>query len=155
MTIRASALCAALALAALPSAASAQSGVEIGSLECKGGAGVGLILGSQKSYDCEFLPANGGPPEAYEASVTKVGLDIGVTGTSVIVWAVFAPKDAYEPRALAGNYVGATADASVGVGGGAKVLVGGSQNLFSLQPLSVQGQTGLNLAVGVAEMKIR
>ncbi|MDX2308151.1 MAG: DUF992 domain-containing protein [Hyphomicrobium sp.] len=153
---QATSLAAVLAVAVCFTApASAQSTVQVGTLECTGGAGVGLIVGSAKSYDCTFLPANGGPGEAYEATITRIGLDIGVTGNSVMVWAVFAPSNRYESRALTGSYVGATADASVGVGGGGKVLVGGSENAFSLQPLSIQGQTGLNLAVGVAELKIQ
>lgn len=135
-------------------AAHAQTDIEIGTLECTGGAGVGLILGSKKSYSCTFKGLNGAR-ESYEATITRVGLDIGVTGNSVLVWTVLAATNAYEPRALVGNYVGATADASVGVGGGAKVLVGGSKNNFALQPVSVQGQTGLNLAVGVAELQVR
>lgn len=143
------------AVAGLVAPAAAQSTVELGSLECTGGAGTGLILGSKKNYTCSFHPANGGKAEPYQASITKIGVDIGVTGNSVLQWTVLAATSDYEPRALKGNYVGATADAAVGIGGGAKVLVGGSKNNFFLQPVSVQGQTGLNLAVGVAELQIR
>jgi hypothetical protein len=35
------------------------------------------------------------------------------------------------------------------------VLVGGSDRTVALQPVSVTGQTGLNLAVGVAELILR
>lgn len=149
------ALLAAAPLAASQGPALAQAKIRAGTLTCHGGAGIGLVLGSKKTYACTYTSASGRHVDDYSASVTKIGIDIGVTGESVIVWTVLASTDALEPRALAGNYAGATADASIGVGGGAKVLVGGSDNAIVLQPLSVQGQTGLNLAVGVAEMSIQ
>lgn len=134
--------------------ASAQAAVgKVGTLTCKGGAGVGLILGSKKNYDCVFKTAKGAV-QNYEGSVTQIGLDLGFTSKVTIVWAVFASTDLPD-RALAGNYVGANADASLGVGVGTKILVGGSKNSISLQPLSVQGQTGLNVAVGVADLALR
>jgi hypothetical protein len=128
---------------------------EAGTLTCKGGEGVGLILGSQKTYACSFTPTNGAPPESYEATVTKIGLDIGVTGETTMVWTVLSAEGPIDPRGLAGDYVGAAADAALGIGAGAKVLVGGSKNQITLQPLSVQGQTGVNLALGVAEFSLR
>lgn len=126
---------------------------QAGTLTCKGGAGVGLILGSKKHYDCVFKPVKG-PAESYEGSVTKIGLDLGFTTSVTIVWAVFSSSD-LGPKALVGDYVGANADASIGVGVGTKILVGGSKSTISLQPLSVQGQTGLNVAVGVADLALR
>jgi len=135
--------------------ACAQGKIEVGTLTCSGGEGIGLILGSKKAYECTFAPSGGGRREAYSASVTKVGLDIGFTGKTVMVWTVLAAAQTLAPRALAGTYAGVVADASVGVGGGGKVLVGGSQESIALQPVSVQGQTGLNLAVGVGEMTLR
>lgn len=133
----------------------AQSQFEAGTLTCTGGEGVGLILGSKKSYTCKFKSGDGSVNEGYEATVTRVGLDIGVTGKSTMIWTVLSASAKLAPRALAGNYAGAAADASVGVGGGAKVLVGGSANTITLQPLSVQGQTGVNIAVGVGGMTLR
>jgi len=148
-------LLAAALLATTAAPALSDPTIEVGTLSCKGGEGVGLIVGSKKNYSCTFKPAGGGPTESYEASVTKIGLDIGFTTQSTIIWTVLSSSQNYEPRALAGNYAGANADASVGVGAGAKLLVGGSNNTIGLQPLSVQGQTGLNLAVGVAELQLR
>jgi hypothetical protein len=139
----------------LAAGASADSKIELGTLTCSGGEGVGLILGSKKSYTCTFAYADGRPPESYQATVTKIGLDIGVTGKTVMVWTVLAATQALDSRPLAGSYAGAVADASVGIGAGAKVLVGGSKQSITLQPVSVQGQTGVNVAVGVAEMKLR
>jgi opacity protein-like surface antigen len=145
-------LVAAAALLAANAPASAAV-AKVGTLTCKGGAGVGMILGSKKHYDCVFKP-NKGSPQNYEGSVTKIGLDLGFTSKVTIVWAVFASTDLPD-RALAGDYVGASADASIGIGAGTKILVGGSKNSVSLQPLSVQGQTGLNLSVGVADLSLR
>ena len=142
-------------LIVLAAPARAQNQVVIGVLTCEGGQGIGLILGSKKTYACRYAPSNGAPPESYQASVTKIGLDIGVTGKTVIVWTVLASKPPAVPRALAGNYAGASADVALGIGGGAKVLVGGSAKSIVLQPLSLQGQTGLNLAVGIAGLTLR
>lgn len=128
--------------------------VKAGTLVCKGGEGVGLIVGSKKSYDCTYQPVQG-PSANYTASVTKVGLDIGVTGKTTMVWTVLTAESPVKRRVLAGTYVGAAAGGSVGIGGGANVLVGGSNKSITLQPLSVQGQTGINLALGVAELKLR
>lgn len=135
-------------------AANGGSPVAVGNLVCSGGEGIGLVLGSKKTYECVFEQLNGAKAP-YTASITKIGLDIGVTGKSTMVWTVMAaspPKGAHD---LAGSYIGADADASFGLGGGVKVLVGGTGQSFALQPVSVQGQTGLNLAVGVAELTLK
>jgi len=142
-------------LAALFAAAPAfaQTKVKAGTLTCTGGAGVGLILGSKKTYDCTYVSLSN-RSESYSASITKIGLDVGVTDESTMIWTVLAPSDIVK-GGLRGNYADATADVAIGVGGGAKVLLGGSENTIALQPVSIQGQTGLNLAVGVAELSIR
>lgn len=147
------AVCAAITVVVTTSAA-AQTAVKIGTLTCTGGEGVGLIVGSKKSYECTFTALDGGH-DAYSASLTRIGLDIGVTGKSTMIWTVLAAAQAMRPKVLAGSYVGATADTSLGLGAGVKVLVGGAGKSITLQPVSVQGQTGVNLAVGVAEMSLR
>jgi hypothetical protein len=130
----------------------AASGVNIGALNCTVSGGIGLLLGSSKGMNCIFHPV-GGPPEDYTGSVTKLGIDIGITGTTYIAWAVFAPGKV-NPGSLEGSYSGASAEASIGLGLGANVLVGGSRKSIALQPLSVQGQTGLNIAAGIARMDL-
>ena len=144
----------ALAVAAVLSApAQAQNSVQSGSLTCDVSAGIGFIIGSQRSVNCTFQP-NAGPPEYYSGTISKLGVDIGVTGGGVMVWLVFAPTN--RPiGALSGTYVGGAADASVIVGAGANALVGGSNRTVALQPLSVQGQVGLNVAAGVAGLDLR
>ena len=134
----------------------AETRVEIGLLSCDIGGGVGLIIGSSKELACTFEPGGGRPAEHYVGAVRKLGIDIGITAKSVVKWGVFAPTvDAYSPGALAGNYVGGSAEATVGVGLGANALIGGSGKTFVLQPLSVQGQAGLNVAAGLTSFELK
>jgi len=133
----------------------AQAKVQIGTLTCVGGEGIGLVVGSRKAYQCTFAPTGAQPTEAYQARVTKIGLDVGVTGTTTMIWTVLAASQPRRGGALSGSYAGAAADVALGVGGGGKVLIGGSAKSIVLQPLSVQGQTGVNIAIGVAGMTLR
>ncbi len=150
-------LVAVIALSALPALpAAAQTRVEIGLLECVVEGGAGFIIGSSKNLSCTFDAADGRATENYVGVVRKLGLDIGVTGATYIKWGVLAPTvDSYAPGALAGNYVGVSAEATAGVGVGANALVGGSGKTFVLQPVSVQAQKGLNLAVGLSSFELR
>lgn len=146
----------ALALAcALSEKAAAEPRVRAGQLVCKGGVGFGLLVISSKPFDCIYTPADGSPRHRYRARVTNLGVDIGVTGPSVLMWTVLASTDTVARGHLAGQYVGVGAEASVGVGAGAKLLVGGFKKSFALQPLSVQGQTGVNIAYGVSGLRLR
>lgn len=134
----------------------AQERTELGMLECTIEGGPGFIIGSQKDLSCIFRPADGRPAEAYAGTVSKFGLDIGVTGKTLMQWLVLAPTtDPLPAGALSGNYVGASAEASAAIGGGANVLIGGSNKTITLQPISVQAQTGVNLAIGVSEFRLR
>jgi len=144
-------------LALSAGAASAQDRTEIGMLDCIVDGGVGLIVSSSREVNCTFLPADEAQaPEAYFGVINRYGLDIGVTSEAIMQWAVLAPTtDAFAPGGLAGDYVGASAQVTAAIGGGANILVGGSQETFALQPLSVQAQTGLNIALGVAEFQLR
>jgi hypothetical protein len=143
-----------LALATMASVAEAKSGVKIGVLSCEVEGGPGFIIGSSKAVDCVYEPASGARPEHYSGTIGKLGVDIGVTGRTVVAWAVFAPGKVNK-GALKGTYTGASAEATVAVGLGANVLVGGFKKGINLQPVSVQGQTGLNIAAGIASLKLR
>ena len=132
----------------------AQGGVRVGTLSCNVASGWGFVFGSSKSLHCSFTPAPG-RAEFYAGTINKFGVDIGYTQGGVLVWAVFAPSANIGPGALAGNYVGATGSATVGVGAGANVLVGGSNRTISLQPLSLEGNTGLNVAAGIGSISLR
>ncbi|MFN3888874.1 MAG: DUF992 domain-containing protein [Beijerinckiaceae bacterium] len=132
----------------------AQSRVNIGNLSCTVDGGVGLILGSRRNVTCRFTPVGATRASIYRGDVSRLGVDIGVTNRSFIRWLVFAPGSV-KPGALAGNYSGVSAQASAGLGLGANVLVGGLRDSIALQPVSVQGQTGLNLAVGISRLRLR
>lgn len=149
---------AALAIAAavaLPAPAMAQGAnrTKVGTLTCDISAGIGLIIASKKDVTCMFTPSQPGPREVYVGSISKFGLDIGATTGGEMIWAVYAPTNR-KFGALAGNYGGASAEATVGAGVGANVLIGGSDRTVTLQPVSVQGQAGLNVAAGVAGLEL-
>ena len=145
---------AAVAALALVTPARAQENVKIGQLRCEVSSGLGMIITSSRSMGCTYRSARG-RLEYYTGTITKFGLDIGMVDRGVLAWDVFAPTAGLRQHALAGEYVGATASATVAVGLGANVLVGGSQRSIALQPLSVEAQTGLNLSAGVASLTLR
>jgi hypothetical protein len=145
---------AAAALLASVINATAQQRVQVGVLECRGGSSIGFIVGSVTNLGC-VLRVSGAPDDSYVATIRKVGLDLGITAESALAWAVYAPVARLGPGDLSGNYAGAQGSASIGVGLGGNVLVGGSANSIALQPLSVQGQVGLNLALGVEGLELR
>jgi len=148
---------AALAILTIPFAADAAQTqrTEFGTLTCNIEGGVGLIVGSSKGMTCSFAPADGRPAQQFVGRVNKIGLDVGITGATVVKWLVLAPTGSTMPAsALAGTYAGVSAEASAAIGVGANVLVGGSSDSFALQPLSVQGQTGINVAAGITQFKL-
>jgi Protein of unknown function (DUF992) len=150
-----SALLALLALSAFAVATPASAAhVESGVLNCSVEGGAGFVFGSSKELDCSFDGVNGAH-EHYRGTITKYGLDLGFTGKSKIIWTVFAPSADVPAGALAGNYGGVSAEATVGLGVGANALVGGSSNSVALQPVSVQGQQGLNVAVAISQLQLR
>jgi hypothetical protein len=146
-TVAAAALTASTAASAEP--------VQIGVLECAGGPSIGLVIGSSTGLNCVFRPSTRRGGETYVGSMNRVGLDVGVTTGSGLAWLVYAPSRNISRGALAGSYGGASANAAVIVGGGTNVLTGGSNNAIMLQPVSVQGQTGVNVAATVTGFELR
>jgi hypothetical protein len=134
--------------------AHAQGGVQVGVLSCNVSSGWGVVFGSTRDVNCTFSPASG-TVEHYVGHISKYGVDIGYTQGGVIVWAVFAPTGNLAAGSLAGNYGGATASATVGVGAGVHALIGGFKNSISLQPVSIEGNTGINVAAGIAQMTLK
>ena len=128
--------------------------VQVGVLECRGGASIGFIVGSVTNLGC-VLRVDGRPEDRYIAIIRKVGVDLGITQESALAWGVFAPTARLGPGDLSGNYAGVDASAAVGVGLGGNVLVGGSNNSIALQPLSVEGQVGLSVAAGLESLELR
>src|SRR5712664_2929595 len=141
------------ALVASFASARALPPVQAGILECRGGQNVGFVVGSVTSLQCVFQ-SEGRRPEPYIATVRRYGVDVGFTQQTRFTWAVNAPNRRIGRGELAGNYGGVGANASVGVGFGGNFLVGGPANAYALQPVSVQGQTGLNVAAGVAGLEL-
>jgi hypothetical protein len=145
-------LAAALTTGAGPAGAQ-PSRLQVGTLTCAMSASIGFIVGSQKNVNCVFRGRPGEPEEAYTGTMTTIGLDIGITTGGVIVWTVFADTNRYAGM-LAGRYSGATAEVSIAAGLGANVLVGGSNRTVALQPLSLQGQLGLDVAAGIGSLEL-
>ena len=145
---------AAAALTASLAGANAQERVQVGVLECRGGASIGFIVGSVTNLGC-VLRIDGVPEDRYVATIRKVGVDLGITSETALAWGVFAPTRQLGPGDLSGNYAGAQGSATIGVGAGGNVLVGGSNNSIALQPLSLQGQVGLSVAAGLESLELR
>ena len=141
------------ALALSAPAQAARSGVKVGVLTCGVASGWGFVFGSTKDLHCVFRQ-NDRAPVHYAGSISKYGVDIGYTEGGVLVWAVFAPTSDVRPGALNGDYVGASASATVGIGAGANVLIGGFEKSIDLQPLSVSGNRGLNVAGGIGAISL-
>jgi hypothetical protein len=127
---------------------------QIGVLECEGGQNVGFVVGSVTSLECVFQ-GEGRRPEAYVATVHRFGVDLGFTQQTKFAWAAYGPTAEIGRGGLAGRYGGVGANASVGVGFGGNFLLGGAGNSYVLQPVSLQGQTGLNVAAGVADIELQ
>jgi Protein of unknown function (DUF992) len=145
-----------LALAAalsFVSTGAGSQGVNAGLLECRGIGTTGFIIGSVHELECVFRTEYM-PPVRYHGIVRKYGLDVGVTEASVLAWGVVAPTARIGPGDLAGTYGGVSAGAALGVGAGANALVGGSGNTIALQPVSVEGQSGVNVTLGVASLEL-
>ena len=144
----------ALAATLLAVAPASAAHVQIGVLSCKVAGGPGFVFGSSKDIECKYEGVNGAR-EPYHGAITKFGIDLGFTGSSYMVWTVFAPSQDLPEGALAGNYGGVSAEATVGLGVGANALLGGFKHSIALQPLSGQVQEGLNVAVGISELSLR
>ncbi|HUO06691.1 MAG TPA: DUF992 domain-containing protein [Candidatus Binataceae bacterium] len=160
-TVRAMAIGLALGMLAIAPQASAQDSgggqkatVRAGYLTCHVASGWGFIFGSSRDVKCAYA-MQPDYTEYYTGSITKFGADIGYLASGVMIWSVVAPTTNLGQGALAGHYGGATASAAIGVGGGANVMVGGFKNSIALQPVSIEGQNGLNVAAGVVQLSLK
>ena len=152
----AGAMGAALLAAALsaPQAQAAGAGLKVGVLTCNESSGWGFVFGSSRSLNCTYSPTRA-RVERYVGHINKYGVDIGYQRSGVLVWGVIAPSGDVAPGALAGSYGGLTAGATVALGVSANGLIGGSNRTISLQPLSVEGTSGLNVAAGIGSITLR
>lgn len=153
MTFRFARLAALAGLGLLATASVAGANTRVGVLDCSVAGGTGQIIVGSRAMDCWFKPSDGGKPERYTGRITKIGLNVGVVQAGRLGWGVFAPSKV-GAGALSGTYVGAGVDASIVVGGGGNALLGGFRNSVMLQPFSLEGQTGLNFAGGVAGLSL-
>jgi len=129
------------------------AGVKIGTLSCHESSGWGFVFGASHAVRCTF--SHGDHVERYDGNISKFGVDIGYQQSGVLIWSVVAPDDHPGRGALSGHYGGLTAGAAVGVGVSANALIGGSSRSIALQPLSIEGTTGLNIAAGIGELTLR
>ncbi|HEY3949034.1 DUF992 domain-containing protein [Phenylobacterium sp.] len=134
-------------------ASQSMAAVKVGTLTCSESHGWGLVLGSSRHVQCVF--SNGRDTERYEGSINKIGVDLGYKSGAKVIWAVLAPESGPREGALAGHYGGVTASATAGYGVGAHVLVGGFDRSITLQPVSVEGNRGLDVAAGIGELTLR
>lgn len=148
-------IAAALGAAMLAAAPANAAGVKVGTLTCDVEAGWGLVLGSQKDLSCVFKSATNGTVASYTGDITKLGIDIGYTNAGVMIWTVVAPSSDMRADALEGDYAGATAGATAVVGGNLNLMVGGLDKSITLQPLSVEGNSGVSVTAAVGAMELR
>jgi hypothetical protein len=141
-----------LACVAAPPARAAVA-VKAGILTCHVDSGWGFIFGSSHGLHCIY--SGNGRNEHYAGTISKFGADIGYQESGIIIWDVLAPTTDLHAGALTGDYGGATASASLIVGAGANVLIGGSGREISLQPVSIEGEQGINIAAGIASINLR
>jgi len=158
MSVRAKTLAVGAALAlgmAVSLAGNAEAnGVKAGFLKCEVAGNLSFIFGSSRDITCIYDAGTAHPLDHYKGTIKKYGIDIGYQQNGVIIWGVVAPSDYVGPGALAGDYGGVSAAVAVGLGVGANALIGGSNNTVALQPLSVEGMQGLNVAGGIGVLTL-
>jgi hypothetical protein len=128
---------------------------QVGMLTCKLNPSIGFVIFGHQTMECRFVPNPPLPPQLYEGALNTVGIDLGVTAGGVMGWAVLSPTAGPAPGALAGEYIGASADVGMGLGAGVNVLVGGSGRSFALQPVSVEGSVAVNVTLGLSGLQLR
>ena len=133
--------------------ASAEMTTQTGMLTCQIASGFGYLIGSSRTVQCEYRPSVG-LKEHYSGTISKVGLDLGYLAPMFFAWAVIAPSSMGN-GALAGKYYGGTVQAAAGIGAGVNVLIGGFEKSVSLQPVSIEGETGLYIGVGIAALNLK
>ena len=146
--------CLALLVGSMPFGAAAQNTTQVGTLSCDVSAGLGLFVVQKQKLTCVFTQDSASSAENYVGSIDQFGVELGGVEAGHLIWGVIAATKGVPKGALAGKYAGVGANASFGVGAGANLLVGGSGRAFSLQPLLVQGQLGVNIAGGVTTVTL-
>ena len=153
--IAATLLSAAVAIPMASLSSAAEKGVKAGYLRCDVSGSVSFIFGSSRDLACSYETEGTHRVDEYTGSIKKYGIDIGYQKKGVIIWAVVAPTNDVGPGALAGDYGGITADLAAGYGVGANALLGGYKDSIALQPLSVEGVQGINIAAGIVGLTLK
>ncbi|MBV1699875.1 MAG: DUF992 domain-containing protein [Hyphomicrobiales bacterium] len=137
-----------------PAFAQTPTWIQAGQLTCKLNPSVGFVIFGHQSMECNFQPVSG-PAQPYQGAINTIGIDLGVTGPGGLAWAVFGSAGGLPAGALAGEYIGVSGDAGLGLGAGANVLIGGSNRSVALQPLSLEGAVAINVVAGLSQLKLR
>jgi hypothetical protein len=132
----------------------AHADVAVGMLTCRSPQPSSYILASATNYNCVFQPVAGGA-QLYEGTIYRVGAQVGTSSNTTLVWAVFALTAPTGPVQLAGSYAGASAGAAFVIGARANALVGGLPNAFTLQPASLEGESGFNAVATVTGLALQ
>jgi uncharacterized protein DUF992 len=149
-------VCALCIFASISAAATPARGevFRVGRLLCSSSPRIGVLVGSRQSLRCVFYRRGSSQRYIYAGRIRRVGLDVGVTGSGVLSWVVFAKNSRIGPGTMRGSYVGASANVALGPGLGANVLIGGSRRSVVLQPLSVERSIGVNLAATITHLTL-
>lgn len=132
----------------------AANSVNLGMLVCDMSKGIGFVLIEKQKMTCEFRPI-AGDNENYAGKITDYGIEIGEIKEGHLIWGVFAAALLdMQPGALNGEYIGVDADVAAGLGVGANALIGGTGKGFILQPVSVEGEVGINIAAGIRTVSL-
>lgn len=137
-----------------PGAAAATARTRVGILRCEIAGNVAFVFGSSRSVICDYTPIQGAA-QRYTGDIERFGPDLGFRQSGVMLWGVMAAGQGAPQGVLAGRYGGASADVSFGVGGGVSLLLGGNVNGIALQPISIEGDVGLNIGAGITMLTLR
>ena len=135
----------------------AQDHVEASVLTCEQvGTRINLIIHSTANIVCEFTDTEGNVEHYKGETGVGLGIDLQWKKEEHMAFTVLAGvgADANE-HALTGKYIGGGASAALGGGVGAAILIGGSADQFSLQPIAISGSTGIGAAAGVTYLYIQ
>lgn len=129
--------------------------LEVGTLQCSLDGSSGNIFGGSRDVQCDFTSAvTNGDRVKYEGTISNVGINLGSHKVTSLSWTVLAPVGAQAESALGGTYVGTAVSGALGVGAGGNLLFNVSGGAATLQPLSVQFQTGFNASVSAVELQL-
>lgn len=151
-------LCAIAGLITINSPLAADSGIEVGVLNCEviPGSRLNLLIRSTADVKCSYT--KDGQSEHYIGETgIALGLDLSFKQDEKLAFSVIAASEDVRPgaKALGGKYVGGELSAAVGLGLGAKALVGGGAKNIGLQPIALETSTGIGASGGLSFLYIQ